>query len=114
MDTIVRVDQPDPRARRPAFEPANHSQFHEIAIVIDDLSSVTAPGFAANLCSWIRPFAKDDPVVERHGAWAVPEQASFGAQPKRTENKSGARRDQQRVEPSVSSCLLYTSPSPRD
>ena len=87
MHTVVRVDEPDPRARRPAFEPANHSQFHEIAIAIDDFAPVAPACFSANLSSRIGPFAQDDAVVERYGAWAVPKQAGLRAEAKRTEQQ---------------------------
>ena len=70
MDTVVRVDEPDFSAWRPAFEPINHSQFHKIAIAIDDLPAVAPAGLAANLRAWIRPFTKDHALTQRHSARA--------------------------------------------
>ena len=57
MDTVVRIDESDPGGQRPALEPANHAQFHKVAIPVDDLSAVPTPGFATNLSSRIGPFA---------------------------------------------------------
>ena len=56
MATVVRIDQSHSRSGRPALESANQSQFHEIAIPIDQLPPVPAARLTAKLGPWVRPF----------------------------------------------------------
>lgn len=83
MERVVRVDQSYPRGRRPALQPTNHPQFHEIAIPIDELSPVPSARLAAKLSAWIGPFAQDEAIVEGHDPRPVAQQARFGPEPER-------------------------------
>ena len=87
MDAVVEVNQADPGAWCPALESANHAQFYEITIAVDDLSPVAPPRLSPHLSPRIGSFAEDDAIVEGHGAWPVSKQAGLGAESKRTEHK---------------------------
>ncbi len=81
MDTVFRVDEPDARLRRPTLDPANHSQFHEIAISIDHFAAVAGPCIASNSGSGIWPFAQDDMIFQRNGSRSVSKEARLCAEP---------------------------------
>lgn len=81
MDTVVGVDEANPRGRGPALESTIHAQFHEIAIPIHDLTAIPSPRHSSNLSTWIRALTQDDPIFDGNGTRPVSKEPRLGAKP---------------------------------